>query len=130
MNFYYLGPITDGTVRLSADYNSGGANEGNVEIYHNGTWGSICYYSFSMKDAQVICRQLGYPNATATQCCSHYGSNQYNLTWLGILNCTGSENKVIDCPSGSNWEMNINGCNRYSKAGVVCQGNEYRSMNL
>ena len=113
-------------MRLTAEYSSGGANEGSVEIYHNGTWGSICYYSFTMQDARVICRQLGYPDVTATQCCSHYGSNHYNLTWLRHLNCVGNESKVIDCPYGNSWGIN----GRYNKVGVVCQGNKHVKINI
>ena len=40
---------------------------GRVEICHNGVWGSICGESstqpWSQKNAQVVCRQLGYIGA-------------------------------------------------------------------
>ncbi|RDD40666.1 Deleted in malignant brain tumors 1 protein, partial [Trichoplax sp. H2] len=114
------GPVTDGTLRLVAQYNSAGPNEGNVEIYHNGTWGAICHNSFNIKDAQVVCRQLGYTNASYTSCCSNYGNSNYKLTWLSYLNCSGNESRVLDCPRGSRWGDFSNGCGRYSIAGVSC----------
>ena len=36
---------------------------GLVEICRNGVWGFICHYSWDTRDAQVVCRQLGYSTA-------------------------------------------------------------------
>ena len=46
-----------GMIRLQGGNYS---NEGRVEVYCNGQWGTICDNGFSSTDAQTICKQLGY----------------------------------------------------------------------
>ena len=46
-----------GMIRLQGGNYS---NEGRVEVYCNGQWGTICNNRFGSIDAQTICKQLGY----------------------------------------------------------------------
>ena len=46
-----------GMIRLQGGSYS---NQGRVEVYCNGHWGTICDDGFGFTDARTICKQLGY----------------------------------------------------------------------
>ncbi len=47
----------NGDVRLVDGMN---AHEGRVEVCYFSSWGTVCHYGWSVSDATVVCRQLGY----------------------------------------------------------------------
>jgi len=50
-------------------------NAGRLEIYYNGTWGTMCGRGFDNKDAHVACYMLGF----------RYFSKSYTLTGADYL---------------------------------------------
>ena len=102
-----------GTVRLA-----GGDNElsGRVEIYWNGIWGTVCDDFWTLPDARVVCRQLGYRDARqATRNAFHGAGN--GIIWLDNVFCLGNETELQDCVSNGFGNHN---CVHDEDAGVVC----------
>ncbi|XP_077586729.1 lysyl oxidase homolog 3B isoform X1 [Stigmatopora nigra] len=92
-------------------------NEGRVELFYKGEWGSICDDDFSMANAHVLCRQLGFVEATGWTHSAKYGKGQGKI-WLDNVQCGGGEPSIGDCKSRG-WGNSD--CTHDEDAGVVCK---------
>lgn len=99
---------------------AGGADRcaGRVELRRNGEWGTVCDDQWDLRDAEVVCKQLGCGYALNV-------SGQGGLFPPGRgpiqrdeLNCTGSEENLWDCPAAQDGHD----CGHKEDAGVVCSG--------
>ena len=107
------GAMDEGSIRLVGGTTD---NEGRVEVYHNGAWGTVCDDRWDINDANVVCRQLGYSSATFARGEAYFGQGSGPIYYDEVA-CTGTESRLADCDHNG---IGINDCGHSEDAGVVC----------
>lgn len=113
--------VKDGDMRL-ADGDS--TNEGRVEIFYRGQWGTVCDNLWDLMDASVVCRALGFENATKALGRAAFGPGAGPIM-LDEVECTGTESSLAECKSLGWLRSN---CRHNQDAGVICT-NETRGTH-
>lgn len=87
-------------------------------------WETICGdKNWSLIDASVVCKHLGFSNAITTSNKSFVPGS--NIVWMRNVECSGSELSVSSC--GHNG-LNQGNCSDES-ASVCCQGKIMQNRN-
>lgn len=73
-----------------------------------GEWGVICDDKFDMREANVVCRELGFPSSIAVKPNSYFGIPNQTRFVLDDLNCNGNENSLYSCQFK---EWGVHDCN-------------------
>ncbi|KAM9329870.1 lysyl oxidase homolog 3 [Gastrophryne carolinensis] len=92
-------------------------NEGRIEVFYNQEWGTICDDDFTMDNAHILCRHLGFTEATGWTHSAKYGKGVGRI-WLDNVICSGSEKSIADCNSRG-WGNSD--CTHEEDAGVICK---------
>ncbi|XP_016401775.1 scavenger receptor cysteine-rich domain-containing group B protein-like [Sinocyclocheilus rhinocerous] len=110
-----ISALRDGAVRLAG---TGDRCQGRVEIYYQGSWGTVCDDDWSMVDAAVVCQEIGCGQAVGAPSNSYFGYGTGRIL-LDNVNCNGQEGSLATCYS-LGW--GVHNCGHHEDAGVICSG--------
>uniref|UniRef100_A0A673B6Z1 Soluble scavenger receptor cysteine-rich domain-containing protein SSC5D n=1 Tax=Sphaeramia orbicularis TaxID=375764 RepID=A0A673B6Z1_9TELE len=97
---------------------------GRVEVFHRDSWGTVCDDHWSIKNAEVVCREANCGTAHEAKSGAFFGQGKDEI-WLDDVQCAGHESSIFKCehkPPGDN------NCGHGEDAGVVCS-EHVRVMN-
>ncbi|XP_076454752.1 uncharacterized protein LOC143289600 isoform X2 [Babylonia areolata] len=102
-------------------------SEGRVEVFTDGSWGTVCDDTFDLYDAIVVCRMLGYQSLVPeVHGDSHYGEGQGTI-WLDQVACSGAESSLFQCAHAG---VGIHDCKHSEDVGVDCAPANASSLTL
>ena len=92
------------------------ANEGRIEVKHEGVWGTVCSDRWNQRAARVVCRQMGYAGATAAPHRAYFGAGSGPIH-LDDVECRGDEETLAQCRHKAAGDHD---CTHAQDAGVIC----------
>ena len=78
----------------------------------------MCDDEWDLPDAEVVCRQLGFPGAERATCCGHYFGRGSGPPLMDDVRCTGKENSIFHCRHRGNDKAS---CSKRWSAGALCK---------
>ncbi|XP_025112204.1 neurotrypsin-like [Pomacea canaliculata] len=111
----------------------GGSNEreGQVRVWNNGFWGSVCDDGWDFHAAQVLCNQLNFTGTIGVPTTGGYFSNGTTdpnvLIILDDVRCKGNESSIDVCLHRPFMQNN---CGPQQNAGVICVTPPQGEVNL
>ncbi|PFX21163.1 Macrophage scavenger receptor types I and II, partial [Stylophora pistillata] len=97
------------------------AQDGRLEIFVNGQWGTVCDDIWDIRDTQVACRQLGFKEAKRFYT---FGWGDGPI-WLDDVDCHGYEMSLLHCRHRG---IGSYSCGHYENVGIECQTWEWSAQ--
>uniref|UniRef100_A0A8C0G7C9 SRCR domain-containing protein n=1 Tax=Chelonoidis abingdonii TaxID=106734 RepID=A0A8C0G7C9_CHEAB len=93
---------------------------GRVELFHGGTWGTLCDSQWDLQAAHTLCQQLNCGFAMLMPAGQLFGTGN-GPVWNGTFGCERNESRLRDCPVTA---LGTTECPPGSEASVVCSGEQ------
>ena len=91
-------------------------NEGRVEVYYNGRWGTVCNDGWDDKYASLVCAQLGYGSSGTL---AYFKAGTGSIFLENVL-CSINDTMIASC---GHYGVGITvQCNHHNDVGVKCYG--------
>ncbi|XP_071492852.1 scavenger receptor cysteine-rich domain-containing protein DMBT1-like [Diadema antillarum] len=99
------------------------AREGRVELYYNGTWGTVCDDMWGLADGEVACRMLGYSGAEEVHYWARFGNTSLADVELEVRLADGSSDREgrVEINYDGSWSTVCDDVLDDVDAGVVCR---------
>ena len=97
----------------------GGSNkaEGRVEVFYQGSWGTVCDDDWDIEDANVVCKSLGFEEAIDSRGSAFFGPGSGEIILDDVM-CVGSESDIMNCPHR---RLGNHNCDHNEDASAICQ---------
>uniref|UniRef100_A0A8B9S4S3 SRCR domain-containing protein n=1 Tax=Apteryx owenii TaxID=8824 RepID=A0A8B9S4S3_APTOW len=92
---------------------------GQVEVFIEQQWGTVCNDGWDLLDAAVVCRQLGCGMALLASSSAQSGKRSHPFR-LSSVHCSGTEGSLMECRA-----QQVNDCHHREDADVKCAGNHH-----
>lgn len=116
--FHWLFSWSTDVVRL---VNGENKCSGRVEVLRHDQWGTVCDLGWDVREAHVVCLQLGCGFAEHALHGAAFGPGKGEI-WLRHVQCTGHESSLTHCAVVLH---NYYYCTHENDAGVKCSGKRF-----
>ena len=116
--------IGEGSVRLT-----GGAldNEGRLEVFFDGEWGSVCNRNWGRWSGSVACKDLGYESLVKVTGTSQYNNAENIPIWLNGVQCAKNDRRIRDC---AHEPVGYQPCSHDEDVGLICSGKHVHTLQI
>jgi deleted-in-malignant-brain-tumors protein 1 len=97
------------------------ANEGRLELFLGGAWGTVCDTGFRDVEAQVACNNLGFDAGQGTFLGNQFGPGTGNI-YLDSVVCDGTEAIINECDHSP---IGATTCAHDTDVSISCAGASY-----
>ena len=66
-------------------------------MYINDTWGTVCDRWWDSRDADVVCRELGFQDGAHNAFTGNTFGDGSGPVWYDSVECDGTEERFMDC---------------------------------